>query len=292
MLLRRIRIMLVCLLLCLCAVSAQAAVHLNEEKPAGWDQRELLRITALNFFQNDAYLLECGGNSMLLDGGAQRHWDKLGNYLEARDLSHVNILFNTHPHDDHLGAVYTLMRMGRLTADEFISPFPIDAHARSRENLQPLVVARLEMLGIPYRQMLPDETLELGKTRMTLYRWDDGRDDNARSGVLWVRFGQTSILLTADIEGDAQRWLLGQYPAYSLKADILKAPHHGLNYIDPEFLDTVEPELVIVNNDQNAKVIPQLENHSLPYLYTYRGNTVLETDGKDWYVTQERITRP
>lgn len=267
-----------------------AEVHVNEEKPADWNQRELFRITSFNFFQNDAFIVECGGKVMLLDGGAQKHWVKYSDYLREHNMTHVDILFNTHPHDDHIGAIYMMLQKGILTADQFISPFPRNAHEKSRENLQPKVVALLDQMGIPYVQIFKDETLRLGGAEMTLYRWDEAPNDNALSGTLYIRFGEATILMTADIEGDTERYFMENYQPEQLKADILKAPHHGLNWIVPEFLDIVDPELTIVNNDNNAKVIRQLNNHDRPYLYTYRGPMTIETDGKDWYVNQERIT--
>ncbi|MBQ6382958.1 MAG: MBL fold metallo-hydrolase [Clostridia bacterium] len=267
-----------------------AEVHVNEEKPADWDQRELFRITSLNFFQNDVFILECGGKVMLLDGGTQKHWIKYRDFLREHDMTHVDILFNTHPHDDHIGAIYMMLQKGVLTADQFISPFPRSAHEKSKVNLQPKVVALLDKMGIPYVEMHEDEKLQLGGAEMVLYRWDEGKNDNALSGALRIQFGEATILMTADIEGDTERYFMEKYKPEELKVDILKAPHHGVNWIVPEFLEVTDPELTIVTNDNNAKVILQLNNHARPYLYTYRGPMTMETDGKDWYVNQERIT--
>ena len=126
-----------------------AEVHVNEEKPADWNQRELFRITSLNFFQNDVFILECGGKVMLLDGGAQKHWTKYRDFLREHNMTHVDILFNTHPHDDHLDGQIHMLSSGRLTADVFISPFQKDYN----NEYQKKMVALLELIHL-HRDLL------------------------------------------------------------------------------------------------------------------------------------------
>ena len=118
---------------------AGAEVFLNKAKPADWEERDLLKITVMDFYQNDAMILQCGGESMIIDGGAQKHWKKMAEYLESIGLTHVNILFNTHPHDDHLGAQIQMVKSGRLTADRFISPFAREYTYRHYKELPPKI---------------------------------------------------------------------------------------------------------------------------------------------------------
>lgn len=263
---------------------AGADVYVEAEKPADWDERNLLKITAMNFYQNDAFILECGGQVMLLDGGAKPQWKKYAEYLEAHGLTHVDILFNSHPHDDHLEALYYMVKNDRLTADVFISPFS-DLY-RDEKKYQQNMVKVLKEKGIPYHLMREEEILTLGDAEMTLYRRDEG-DTNAKSGALWIRFGDATIFMTADITGETERWFLKRYGADRMKADILKAPHHGIVYMVADFLDAVDPELVIVTNKKAAKVRTQLEARGLPSLCTSMGIITMETDGKDWYVHQD-----
>ena len=53
---------------------AGAEVFLNKQKPADWEERDLLKITVMDFVQNDAFILQCGGESMIIDGGSTKHW--------------------------------------------------------------------------------------------------------------------------------------------------------------------------------------------------------------------------
>ncbi|QTE67307.1 hypothetical protein JNO48_08820 [Clostridiales bacterium] len=266
---------------------AGAEVFLNKEKPADWEERDLLKITAMDFVQNDAFILQCGGESMIIDGGSKKYWKTMMDYLESLGLSHVNILFNTHPHDDHLEAQIQMVKSGRLTADRFVSPFFIDyGVGYDKVKYQREMVKVLEDKGIPFVQILPDEELTLGGARMVLYRYPDGKDANQLSGVLWLHYGDATILLPGDLTGDGERWLVNHYGAEGLKSDILKSPHHGIVRMVPEFLEAVDPALTVITNRRDSNQKAQLDARKYANIWTSMGKVFMETDGKDWYVTQ------
>jgi competence protein ComEC len=265
--------------------SAGAEVYLNAEKPADWEERELMKIHFMDFVQNDAFILQCGGKVMLIDGGTKKHWEKYRDYLEEHGLTHADILFNTHPHDDHMGAIYNLINHDVLTADQFISPFEEDY--KEKDGLQQKLVKLLREKGIPYHQMMPEEELEFGGVRMILYRYLKG-DTNSKSGVLWVHFGEATILLPADLTGEGERYLANTYGSEGLKSDIMKSPHHGIIRMVSEFLEAVNPELTIITNRKNCNAKKQLDARGYENIFTSVGPVDAETDGKDWYVTQER----
>ena len=93
---RTIIAMLIALLLLAGAAAAGAEVYVNKEKPEDWEERPILRITALSFTQNDAFVLECGGHVMILDGGSVLRARDLKYYLQKNGLGHVDIIFNSH----------------------------------------------------------------------------------------------------------------------------------------------------------------------------------------------------
>ncbi len=71
--------------------------------------------------------------------------------------------------------------------------------------------------------------------------------------------------------------------------DILKANHHGIVPLVPEFLDMTSPGFVFINNldDGSAsKLTGQLNYRKIPYFFDGWGAIVMETDGTDWYVEQ------
>lgn len=281
------RILLILCVLVLAASAAGADVFIEAEKPEDWEQRDLLRITAMGYSQNDGFVLEYGGEVMLIDGGSKPRWKELAECLQGREISHVNILFNTHPHDDHIEAQTMLLKNDVITADVFISPFAEDYDKRNKTGYQQQMVSTLKAKGIPYRQMFPEEELTLGgKVRMVMFRADTG-DANAMSAVLRLEFGETSMLFTGDVGGTAQKEILSKYGAERLKCDILKSPHHGIMRVVPAFLEAADPLFVVITSTKKAPMKEQLDYRKIPNLCTSKGNMTLETDGKDWYITQE-----
>jgi competence protein ComEC len=62
-------------------------------------------------------------------------------------------------------------------------------------------------------------------------------DPNNSSLVLRLTVGPTTVLLTGDVEPEAQRDLLSR--GVDLRADVLKVPHHGSDAQEQAFLEAV-----------------------------------------------------
>lgn len=271
-------------LLILVFSTASATVFIGQDKPDDWQERNLLRITVAEFPYNDAFLLECNDETMIIDGGVKKYRKRFMDYLRSRDLTHVNYIFNSHPHDDHLQGTYLNIKLEGLTADEFISLFP----ETYRNDIQAKAIVVLESAGIPYRQISPGSTLSLGDAEMTVYQWVEGNDANAKSALCRLKFGNSTMIFGADIPGEGQRWIARQFGSEVLKADILKVPHHAIVTMVPEFLQAVDPDLAIITSKVSAtkKTNQQLERAGIPYLHHSLGTIILETDGIDWYIEQ------
>ena len=63
---------------------------------------------------------------MLVDGGTGNYKNRVAKYLTDNDLTHMDIVFNSHPHDDHLQAVRIMLKTEELIPAQFMSPFPED----------------------------------------------------------------------------------------------------------------------------------------------------------------------
>jgi competence protein ComEC len=70
-------------------------------------------------------------------------------------------------------------------------------------------------------------------------------DPNNASLVLRIVSGDTRLLLTGDVEPEAQRDLVER--GVDLRADVMKVPHHGSAHQDPGFLDAVGARVVVTS---------------------------------------------
>ncbi len=271
-------------LLALCVFSAQAQVYF--EKPReNWNQCPLLRLTAFNTAQSDCLLLECGDESMMVDGGSEPYRAYLRDSVRARGITHFKYLLNTHYHEDHISGLYWLMRYG-FTAGAYLTPYT--EYAEKIYIRHANTVAQARRMNIPVQQVFSGDELLLGEAVITLYRQEDGETTNAKSMVARVQFGDAVLLLTADIIGKTQTWMARSLPEGVLDADIVKAPHHGITAMTTEFWKAVSPEAVLLTNIRSKAhaSIVQAENRGVPYFLSGEGDVVMETDGDDWYVYQ------
>lgn len=81
--------------------------------------------------------------------------------------------------------------------------------------------------NIPVAEAKRGDTITAGDLQFQVLSPEssDGKSKNDSSLVLWTVLGGVSWLLTGDLESDGETEVLKTYP--KLKADILKAGHHG-----------------------------------------------------------------
>jgi competence protein ComEC len=113
--------------------------------------------------------------------------------------------------------------------------------------------------------------------------------------VAWLAHGPISVLLTGDIEAEAERQLVAA--GAPLASTVLKAAHHGsCSSTTEEFLAAVDPEVVVISvgaeNDFGhpcAEVLGRLEGWAVPvYRTDEQGAIEIVSDGMQVWVEAER----
>jgi len=98
---------------------------------------------------------------------------------------------------------------------------------------------------------------------------------NNNSCVLKISTSKHGLLLTGDIEREAERWLADRYGG-ELNSSVLVAPHHGSKTSSSDFfLDRVDPELILVSAGYlnrfgfpHQRVLERYRKRSIPYFTT------------------------
>ncbi len=204
--------------------------------PDGWV------MVACDVGQGDAAVVRVGpASALVIDAGPDP--SLAHRCLTRLDISHVALFVLSHPHADHVGGVAGVSRGRRVAAimtGEGRDPvagyrrFASWVHQIGAMALNAEVGAR-HVIGAATVTVL-GPIAPLTGTRS---------DANNNSVVLTVRVAGVTILLPGDIENAAQLDLIAA--SNVPKVDVLKVPHHGSPYSEPEFFEAASPRAALVS---------------------------------------------
>lgn len=271
-------------------------VH-DPEGSAGFRFRkgaELLEIWFPNIRDADEAIVTYQGDVWLIDCG-DRRWGLRGvRLMQLLGIDHVDRLFNSHPHHDHLNGLQ--VTDDNMKVGELLICFPSTATEHSV-----FAMRSCEVRGIRVKEYGDGDTFAMGDGRVTLtvcQNSDPALDMNNRSALTMIRYGDRSIFFTGDMEQPGQQSLMERTDPAWLKCDILKYPHHGKSPLNEAFYRALSPLLTVVTSQENRPDAGQLwiREKGLPAVYTNKTDTYvhLATEGHVWlceYVTAAELKK-
>ena len=247
---------------------------------------DLLHIWFPNIMNADEAILIFQGETWLIDCGDEKNGARGAELISRLGIERIRKLFNTHPHHDHLNG----LRITDETAK--VEELRICFGGASTEHMI-RAVTYAEGNGIRVAEFRDGSEFAMGDGSVTLKFWcntDPALDMNNQSAQTLVRYGERTILFTADMERNGQASLLSRINPAGLKADLLKYPHHGKSPLDDAFLQAVNPEAAIITNKTVSDWggVRYLSAKGVPYIYTNQAGVYLHlvTDGEHWIVEQ------
>jgi competence protein ComEC len=203
----------------------------------GWPPRGWLFV-ACDVGQGDGLALSAGpGHAVVVDTGPDPA--RMDDCLRSLGVKDVPMLVLTHPHADHIDGVPGVLR-GRAVGPVLISPDSAGEERRllPGRTIRPATAGDLWTVGpLTLRVLAPAVTAQVSTD-------DPGTAVNNISVVLLARWPGLSVLLSGDVEVEAQRELLATgVPS----VDVLKVPHHGSSHDDPAFLAAAHARVAVTS---------------------------------------------
>lgn len=244
-----------------------------------------LAVHFIDIGQGDSIFLSQGKHHMLIDAGENDCGTKVQSYLQANNVSTLDYVVGTHPDSDHIGGLDVIIY--KFQCENILMP-DFSKDTKTYED----VITTVNQKGYTIKNPVAGETFYLGDATVTVLApqagADYGDDANNYSIALKVTYGETSFVFTGDCEEEAEEDMVAS--GMDLKADVMKAGHHGSNTSNTiEMLQAVAPKAVVIscgeNNEYGHPRAEVLNNLRAMGIQVYRtdeqGTIVAVSDGKE-----------
>lgn len=269
----------------------------------GFHPRTNLQIDCLDVGQGDCSLVQLpGGETCLIDGGSSSETDVWEYVIEPAvkyyGVQMLDYLFLSHADTDHVNGITEFLEtyepgfFGRNVHGVSVGHIVLPPCADDDDfaGLRELAAAK----GLAVLRMAAGGSVSGGSWKISCLAPDtEGLtgDRNEDSMVLMLACGQFRMLFTGDLEEGAEQRLART--AADLRADVLKAGHHGsAGACSQEFLQRVQARLAVISCGKNnryghpaAETLKRLAAAGCEYLVTAQcGAVTVTSDGKNFAV--------
>lgn len=235
--------------------------------------------------QADSILIITPGKKvMLIDAGNNNDGDDVVEYLRNQGISRIDVAVGTHPHEDHIGGLDTVIR--NFDIGKIYMPKAVNATKTFED-----VLAAVKDKGLKINTAEGGRDIAIDSRIESLFLAPNSgeyKDLNNYSAVVKLTFVETSFLFAGDAEDVSEEEMLQK--GYDLKADVLKVGHHGSSSsTTPEFLEEVDPEYAVIMTGKDneyghphKEVMERLKNKGIKvYRTDQNGTVVVESDGRN-----------
>ena len=252
-----------------------------------------IKVYFLDVGQADCTVIMSNQGNMIIDAGSNSSQKSMKAYIDKLGISEFEYAIFTHPHEDHIGGSEVIL--DNYKVENVIIP---DYEATTKTYLT--MLESIENCGANLEIIEEGENFEfsIGELKAQILapiKFD--KNTNNASIVTRLDYGETSIMLTGDAEGekadDPENLILEKYKdnLQILDCDIHKLGHHGSSTsTNQKFLDAVSPQIAIiscgVDNDYghpHQEIIERLEKGNITYYRTDELGTILLVIYKNGY---------
>jgi Predicted hydrolase (metallo-beta-lactamase superfamily) len=250
-----------------------------------------LKISYIDVGQADSILIQIpNGKNVLIDAGNNEDADTITSYLKKQGINKLDIVIGTHPHEDHIGSLDTVIKT--FDIGQVIMPKK-DATTQTYKN----VIAAIAAKGLKITEAKAGLKLDLGSeaaAQLLAPNFSNYDYVNDYSAVVRLIYGNNSFLFEGDTQELSENEMVKA--GYNLKADVLKVGHHGSHTSSSSaFLAKVSPKYAIISvgkdNSYGHPAQTTLDKLNGIGAKVYRtdqsGTIVVESDGTKITVKEE-----
>lgn len=207
-----------------------------------------LTLTMVDIGAAECMVVMVDGEVMLVDAGYAKSWESIDQAVQDTGTDSISYFVITHPHADHIGSAPKIIE--NYDVETVLLP-PITYESAAYGHFEDVLVSNGIPVEYPYvgiRYMLGDALITIYGPHPVAYS-----NPNDWSIVIMVEYAERRILLTGDIEAEAEYDLLVYSDLYPLDADVLKVAHHGSNTSSTyDFVSAVSPQYAIISCASDA----------------------------------------
>ncbi len=251
-----------------------------------WGLSGNLKVVAFNIGQGDCLFIETPQkHQILIDGGpSSKVTEKLGREMPFWDKT-IDLVILTHPDYDHQRGLLDALDYYQIKNIIWTGEL---SEGKTFEAWQEKIKKEGAVIYFAKAGM----KILAGKAKIDiLYPIDlpkkDSKNNNDSSIVARMIFGQTSFMLTGDVNREAESEIINS--GVDIKSNVLKVSHHGSkSATSPAFLANVKPELAVISvgasnsyGHPHQEVLSNLEKFGIKVMRTDQmGDVKIMSDGK------------
>ncbi|MCI6277954.1 MAG: MBL fold metallo-hydrolase [Clostridium sp.] len=275
---------IILILVVILSLSLAACSSESSSKKAPVSTGAELKVHFIDVGQGDSILVQFQDKNLLIDAGTRSSSDDLLKYLKGLNLTKLDYVVATHPHEDHIGGMPGIIK--NFDIGEFYAP-----KKQATTKIFQTMVEDLKKKNHKINVAKAGVTLDMGSdisVEMIAPNSSEYEDINDYSAVIKLTYKDNSFLFTGDAEKLSEKEILQK--KYDVKADVLKLGHHGSSTSSSkEFLDKVSPKIALASlgkdNDYghpHTEITKAMNDRKITFYRTDElGTIVLKSDGKN-----------
>lgn len=242
-------------------------------------ENDILNLTMVDVGQADGFVFMQDGKTAVIDCGTRSTGKDLVEYLKQSNVTKLDYVVGTHPHDDHMGGMYDVIT--NFEVGEVIIPKVTKNSITTNWYLK--LMNELKTGGYTVTYPNVGDEFTLGKAKMKVIAPFEEPESNLNnySIVMMVSLGEMDVLMTGDMEKDVEKQILAKNS--NIDAEILKLGHHGSDTSScVEFLEAVNPQYALCSSKVGNKyehpiksTMDNLKQRKIPVYRTDESGTVI-----------------